>query len=122
MIICIVTFLYLKMRSSLFDCCSDMSVCCLTMFCCQIQNAINFAHSREEECTLFHFICPSSPLYTRTNIRKKRGYEPDLLSDGLTYILCMPCAICQDARELTIMSVDDDTMNINEPLNDLRPQ
>jgi len=58
--------------SGLFDCTSDMGVCCTGLFCSWslVPTACDWAHSRGEECTLVHCCTIVYPLWTRSNIRK----------------------------------------------------
>lgn len=92
-----------KMDAKLCDCFSDMSVCCLTLWCPLIVQSQNFARSRDEECEFCHCCAYAHPLWTRTNIRRKKNQSAAMLKDYCTYCFCFPCAVCQDARELNIL-------------------
>lgn len=94
------------MQTGLFDCLSDIPVC-LNATCLGwtlIPTACSWAQSRQEECSLSHWLAFSSPVWTRSNIRRLNGdFENHYLADVFLYWFCGPCAICQDARELKMI-------------------
>ena len=87
-------------KTGVLGCMSDCPICIYGIVCFGCLAAQNWADVREETCTCWHLTCIHSPFWTRQEIRKKRGMPTAYCADCLTYICCMPCAICQDAREL----------------------
>lgn len=89
-----------KYHSGLFSCCSDMQICCLGTFypCCL--NASNVARLREEDCTFCHCIFQVHPFWVRQMVKDSKGIQKHYLNDCLAVVFCMPCAVCQDSREI----------------------
>jgi hypothetical protein len=88
---------------SLFGCLSDCGNCCCVMswgWTC-IPSATNWAGSLGEGCECCHCCSPVSPIWTRANIRARKGiFKNNHVVDALLYCCCFQCATCQDAREL----------------------
>ena len=89
-----------EFKSSLFGCMNDCPICIYGIFCFECLAAQNWASIREENCTCFHLVCLASPFWTRQDLRKKKGMSTSYMGDCLIYLCCLPCAICQDAREI----------------------
>ena len=90
----------MSFQTSLFGCLGDLGICLYGIFCFECLAAQNWANVREEQCSCYHLCCFASPFWTRQDLRKKKGMSTAYLGDCLTYLLCYPCAVCQDAREL----------------------
>jgi Cys-rich protein (TIGR01571 family) len=93
-------------QTGLFDCCSDMSICCFEIWCgcLMVPNAMYWAESREEECHICHCCMPVCPVWTRANIRKLNKVSgQDYVMDSCRYCCCWECATCQDGRQLKIL-------------------
>ena len=81
--------------SSLCGCFSDIKSCCLGTFCtpvlaCTLSGKMN-------ECCCAGCIGPAS---LRTKHRTQHGIEGSVCTDNLLSCLCLPCALCQLARDL----------------------
>jgi hypothetical protein len=90
-------------RHGLFDCFDDPAVFCQVCMCAGtlVPSACNFAHSRRDDFSIFHWLCMPPPIWTRANIRRLNGYNREEYGgDLMTYIFCFHCATCQDALEL----------------------
>lgn len=97
------------------ECFSDCGICIYTMCCPFCAMSDNWAQSRNEDCSICHFLAFVHPIWTRDNIRVKLGQnEKQYVNDFLVYHFCTLCAICQDSRELKRLR--SSTM-IQEPLN-----
>lgn len=87
--------------TGLCDCFSDCGICIYTMCCPYCAMSDNWAQSRNEDCSICHFLAVVHPIWTRDNIRTKIGqHEKQYVNDFLVYHFCTLCAISQDAREL----------------------
>lgn len=87
--------------TGLFDCFNDCGICIYTMCCPYCAMADNWAQSRNEDCSICHFLAFVFPIWTRDNIRVRLGqHEKQYVNDFLVYNFCTLCAISQDAREL----------------------
>jgi Cys-rich protein (TIGR01571 family) len=90
----------------LLDCLSDMEGCCFVTLlgCTLIPSAMNWAGSLGEPCEFVHWACECGPVWTRANVRARRGFtgrrEPLLCGDAFAYALCPGCVVCQDMRQL----------------------
>ena len=89
-----------SLKTNLFGCCSDIPICIQGIFCLGCLAAENWAAIRRENCTCWHCIYVVSPVWTRQEIRKRRGMPPNFCADCMIYSCCSCLAICQDAREI----------------------
>lgn len=89
-----------RFENELCGCFKDFGVCCTACVCPAVQEAYDFANSREESCGCTHCLCRASPIWTRMNIRLARGMKPNMCEDCASYCFCYYCSICQDAREI----------------------
>ncbi|KAJ6226233.1 duf614 family protein-related [Anaeramoeba flamelloides] len=87
-------------KSGLFSCFEDFNVCICGLVCPALQSAKNKAAIDERNCTICDCLCCPPEFFTRQQIRSSYGFEEALLNDCLTAAICMPCVICQDAREI----------------------
>lgn len=83
-----------------FACFSDINICLYGIFCTPCQNGRNHAKIRQEECTICHCINPIAEYWIRKELEKKNGEDGNDVTDCLIGCICMPCAVCQDARNL----------------------
>jgi Cys-rich protein (TIGR01571 family) len=96
-------------NSGLFDCWEDVSICCQVWFCCWtfVPSSIAYAWSMNESCRVFHCFAMAPPVWTRLNIRKRRGVATGSpFRTSFLYCCCCPCATCQDLREAAILRVE----------------
>lgn len=56
-------------------------------------------------CLCAAYLCCIGATINRTKIRKGLGYDLKLCLDVVTNIFCMPCAVCQEAREVASEAV-----------------
>lgn len=84
----------------LFACFSDFNICIYGTFCSCCLNGQNHAKIRTEECTPCHVLAPTSEFWIRKELEKKNGETGNDTVDCLVSMFCMPCATCQDARDL----------------------
>lgn len=47
-------------------------------------------------------MCCPSPFWTRKMMRRRYGLENNDTGDCMMFCLCLPCSVCQDARELKV--------------------
>jgi len=83
--------------TGLFDCFSDCSLCLMGWCCPCVQSGKNKADADFRQCDLWDCMCCPNELFTRAQLRSYYG-----LPEPCTQCICccLPCAICQDAREL----------------------
>lgn len=86
-------------HTGLFDCFSDMSVCCMGWYCPCILSCQN-QEKLEGYKTMRHCCMPMSEFYIRQVIRQRQNYSHAGISDCYAYSCCYACFVCQDAREL----------------------
>ncbi|KAJ6244301.1 duf614 family protein-related [Anaeramoeba flamelloides] len=86
--------------SSLLGCFSNPKICLMTLFCMPCQLAKNKASVDQRECTICDCLCGPREYFTRQQIRSKYGFEQATLMDCIVTGPCLPCAVCQDAREI----------------------
>ena len=85
----------------LFSCEEDFKTCFFTCICPTIVASQNWAESRDEPCSICHFLAPVHPVWIRSNIRRKYGQTDNhYAADCLTYLFCFHCATCQDSNNL----------------------
>jgi hypothetical protein len=88
---------------TLCGCCSDCGICC-NVWCCGwtcAPSACNWAGSLTEACECCHCCGLPGPIWTRANIRARKGiFETHFCEDACLYLCCFQLATCQDAREL----------------------
>ncbi|CAC5376203.1 unnamed protein product [Mytilus coruscus] len=89
--------------TGLFDCFSDMANCLFT-FCCYPFAVCNLA-SRLGECFCAPACVPGGDIILRNRIRSVGGIRGSMCDDCLVIVCCGPCAVCQEARELTNMGI-----------------
>ena len=87
-------------RSGVYSCFLDGASCFYGLFCPCCLNASNLAKVRKEHCTIFHCIFCVSPFWTRQLVKEKQGIPLSYDQDCVLTVVCTPCIICQDAREL----------------------
>ena len=87
-------------RSGVYSCFLDGASCFYGLFCPCCLNASNLAKVRKEHCTIFHCIFCVSPFWTRQLVKEKQGIPLSYDQDCVLTVVCTPCVICQDAREL----------------------
>ncbi|KAA3462715.1 cell number regulator 2 [Gossypium australe] len=104
--------------TGLCDCCSDVSVCCMTIFC----PCITFGRSAEiinkgtcgESCLLYcllHHITAVLPsifygCIHRRRLRGQYGLKQSPCNDFLVYCFCHYRALCQEYRQLKYQGFD----------------
>mmetsp|Transcript_11600 Transcript_11600/g.28434 ORF Transcript_11600/g.28434 Transcript_11600/m.28434 type:complete len:111 (-) Transcript_11600:207-539(-) len=94
---------------SLFACTNDMGtcliVCCLGPSITYGQNVDKLKGNGFMGPCLLYFCCPCFACIfagqTRKEIREKYGLKEEPCHDMLVHCFCSPCAVCQEARELT---------------------
>lgn len=91
--------------ASLFGCCADIGASCKICCCYSCYESQMWADIRGEPCNVCYSscLCPCCfhhPIWTRANIRHARGMDPSLCCQCLVMEFCMPCALCQDYREI----------------------
>ncbi|XP_076953435.1 protein PLANT CADMIUM RESISTANCE 3-like [Bidens hawaiensis] len=107
-----------RWSSSLCSCCSDVPNCCLTCWCpCitfgQIAEIVDKGNT---SCGVHGIIyaliealtccgCMYSCVY-RTKMRSQYGLQESPCNDCLLHLLCEPCALCQEYRELKHQGFD----------------
>ncbi|KAL3840743.1 hypothetical protein ACJIZ3_025334 [Penstemon smallii] len=96
-------------NSTLFDCHSDFNVCCKTTICpwitsSEIAEIVYEGKTSKREamiiigfcsCCMWMYTC-----YNRTTIRSKFNIKGSPSLDCVTHAFCLPCALCQEYREL----------------------
>ncbi|EAY06609.1 hypothetical protein TVAG_056030 [Trichomonas vaginalis G3] len=87
-------------NTTLLNCFADSSVCVLGCFCPCILSGKNMARMLNEDYRPVYGLCCPSPFWTRRLLRIRYNFEPDEGHDCLIFTFCLPCGICQDAREL----------------------
>ncbi|KAM3705434.1 hypothetical protein ACJW31_03G080300 [Castanea mollissima] len=104
--------------SGLYDCCHDVSNCCLTCWCpCITFGRIADIVDKGSKTTGFSEVvyalianligcgCLYSYPY-RTKIRQQYMLEEKPCGDCLVHFCCEPCALCQEYRELEARGFD----------------
>ncbi|KAL6753698.1 PLAC8 family-domain-containing protein [Haematococcus lacustris] len=93
--------------SSLYDCFSDMGVCCVgahAPFVLYGENAEKIGTSSflSAAAMYFFFSCCACCFAheTRGALRHKYGLPEEPCSDCMVHCWCSPCAVCQETREL----------------------
>ena len=97
-------------NDSLFGCCSDIGGACKICLCWCCAEGHLWADIRGEPCTVCYsaYLCPCCyhhPMWTRANVRHARGMPESHCVDCLLYCFCMPCAACQDDREIKALKI-----------------
>ena len=93
--------------TGLFDCFSDMGICVCGYFCgpcllCQNANDLG-----ENGCALaFCIPCPYNQTLLRVKIRSENNIEGNICDDYCTTICCSSCALCQEAREIKYLKMN----------------
>jgi hypothetical protein len=93
-------------QNDLCGCCDDCAILCAGWAFSGTVSALNFAESRGEHWTACHLFESTNycciGFWTRANIDRARGREPDLCMNCCVKVLpfLLPCSICQETREL----------------------
>ncbi|XP_011084083.1 protein PLANT CADMIUM RESISTANCE 7 [Sesamum indicum] len=97
--------------TGLFRCHSDMKTCCKTLFCpcitsSEIVEIITEGKTLSGDALVILGVCAvicgmwTYTCRTRTIIRTKFNIRGSPCNDCLTHACCLPCALCQEYREL----------------------
>ena len=93
---------------SLLGCFNDMKSCaCVAFVPCGIACVQGWAVAAADPmnaqccgpCMCNLYLCCIGATINRTKIRTKLGYDQKCLLDFITHLFCMPCGVCQEARE-----------------------
>jgi Cys-rich protein (TIGR01571 family) len=97
-------------QQGLCGCFDNCYLCCCTFWCpCVVVGKI--AESVGKSCFLhgaMYVVCPWISLFLqcciRTTIREQRNIDGGAVSDCCLHYFCMPCALCQEAHEMSVMT------------------
>ena len=95
------------LHSSLLGCLSDIPICCAGLYCPCFLTPCNQASVREEDCGCQHCICYPNEFWIRQHIRDREGIRPDCCFDCISLLICFPCFICQNAREIKKLNIEN---------------
>ena len=112
-------------NTSLFDCCSDLEICCYGCCCrhCLYGSTVMNMSNGKQPCampcaltwcidcvltccgTTWPFQCSCIVTHTlRQAVRERFLLPQEPCNDILVHCCCQPCAICQEAREIKYQS------------------
>ena len=100
-------------QHGLLGCFGNCTVCIITFFCpCYTTGKV--AESTGRSClghSLLFICCPCISLFcqccVRSDIRKSKNIDGSSIGDFCFHFLCMPCALCQEARETGALGSTD---------------
>lgn len=91
-------------ETELFDCCSDIKLCCYVTFCYEFALGEAWAVSRGDKCQCSHM--KGNEIFIRSNIRRVRGMPDQLCKDNCQNMFCPICTLVQDIRELKLIQTE----------------
>jgi len=92
-----------QLQSTLCGCTEDWKICCCGLWCPCAQCGYNKAAMDGRACHCSDCLCCPIEYFTRAQLRSayNEGQYSSACADSCTCLFCLPCMICQDARELT---------------------
>jgi Cys-rich protein (TIGR01571 family) len=89
--------------SGLCGCCEDCGILSIGCFCPWYLVAKNWSDVNGWECGCCDCIMPVPEFWHRQILRRHFKLDESRCTDCITCYLCLPLAICQDARNIKIL-------------------